>query len=194
MTREARRQPPQECSSFPAMARFHPTPIAVLADFSSRYLVRPDIQTNDEHQRFTDSLILSLDVHRAPVVLSRERSSIPFCGSLIVRATCQPGLFWAILACDRSLFPSQTGLPGRSSPKAWCPVFPGAKLAEESDRTAIERSLVEQTHGLMVVDMVAISELCRNEKVAVDRIDDGVRRFKLGVTENPWAKRSTLHR
>ncbi len=124
---------------------------------------------------------------RAPVVLSRKRYSIPSCGSLIARVTFPLGLFLAILACDRSLFPFQIGLLGKSLQKL-VPGIPGARKLAENDRTAIERSLVEQTHGLMVVDMVAISELCRNEKVAADRIDDGVRRFKLGVTENPWAK------
>ncbi len=170
------------------MARFNQAPIAVLADFSSRYVVRPDFQTNDEHQRFTDSLILSLDVESRPCGTESKTLFNPILW-IADREGDLPA--WFVLGNPR-LRSITVPVPDRSTrqivAKSLVPGIPGARKLAENDRTAIERSLVEQTHGLMVVDMVAISELCRNEKVAADRIDDGVRRFKLGVTENPWAK------
>ncbi len=172
----------------PSMARFNQAPIAVLADFSSRYVVRPDFQTNDEHQRFTDSLILSLDVESRPCGTESKTLFNPILW-IADREGDLPA--WFVLGNPR-LRSITVPVPDRSTrqivAKSLVPGIPGARKLAENDRTAIERSLVEQTHGLMVVDMVAISELCRNEKVAADRIDDGVRRFKLGVTENPWAK------
>jgi hypothetical protein len=172
----------------PAFARFNQRPIAVLADFSSRYLIRPDIQTSDEHQRFTDSLILSLEVESRPCGDQARTLFNP-----IIWIADRDGDLpsWFVLGNPR-LRSISVPAPDRSArqivAKSLMQGIPGSRKLAENDRQAVERSFVEQTHGLMVVDMVAISELCRNEKVSIDRLDDGVRRFKLGVTENPWAK------
>jgi ATP-dependent Clp protease ATP-binding subunit ClpA len=53
---------------------------------------------------------------------------------------------------------------------------------------AAANTLVEQCEGLLLIDMVAITDLCRREAVAITELGDGIRRFKLGVTENPWAQ------
>jgi ATP-dependent Clp protease ATP-binding subunit ClpA len=66
--------------------------------------------------------------------------------------------------------------------------LPGAAAATADERVVGERSLIDQTEGLMLVDMVAITDLCRKESVPMQQIEDGARRYKLGVTENPWAK------
>lgn len=172
----------------PSFARFGQFPIAILADFSSRYLIRPDFQTNDEHQRFTDSLILSLDVEPRPC---GEQAKTLFNPILWIADREGDLPAWFVLGNPR-LRSIIVPVPDRTTrqivAKSLMQGIPGARKMVESDRLTAERSFVEQTHGMMVVDMVGISELCRNEKVSADQLDDGVRRFKLGVTENPWAK------
>lgn len=172
----------------PTMVRFEQPPIAILADFSSRYVIRPDFQTDDEHQWFTDSLILSQEVEPRPCGPQSETLFNPVVWIADNEADLPP---WFVLGNPR-LRPITIPVPDRESrhllAKSLVPGIPGARKATEAEREAAERSLVEQTHGLMIVDMVAITELCRNENVDISRLDDGVRRFKLGVTENPWGK------
>ncbi len=44
------------------------------------------------------------------------------------------------------------------------------------------------TDGLLLTDLNAIAQLGRSEGVSFDRIGDAVRRYKVGVTEDPWRK------
>ncbi|WP_417747196.1 AAA family ATPase [Rosistilla oblonga] len=173
---------------FPDFVRNEPEPIAVLADFSSRYLVRPDLQTDDEHHWFTASLILSLDVAARPCGPDASTLFNPIVWIADQEGDLPP---WFAVGNPR-LRPIALPVPDRTTrgliAKSLIPGIPGARQASEEQIAAAERSLVEQTHGLMLLDMISITELCRNEQVSIDRLDDGVRRFKLGVTENPWAK------
>jgi ATP-dependent Clp protease ATP-binding subunit ClpA len=65
--------------------------------------------------------------------------------------------------------------------------LPGAPGADAAAIAEAETTLVEQCDGLMLLDMVAITDLCRRESVPLTAVGDGIRRYKLGVTENPWA-------
>jgi len=172
----------------PMMVRFVQSPIAILADFSSRYVIRPDYQTNDEHKWFTDSLILSQEIEARPCGPHNKTLFNPVVWIADQESDLPP---WLVLGNPR-LRPITIPVPDRNSrqllAKSLIPGIPGARKASESERESAELSLVEQTHGLMLLDMVAITELCRTEGVDVHRLDDGVRRFKLGVTENPWGK------
>lgn len=173
---------------FPSLVRNEPEPIALLADFSSRYLQRPDLQSECEHQWFTEALILSLDVAARPCGPQGQTLYNP-----VIWIADQEGDLPAWFAVGNPrLRPITIPVPDRTTRQliatTLIPGIPGARQASDDAIAAAQRSLVEQTHGLMLVDMVAITELCRNEDVSIDRLDDGVRRFKLGVTENPWAK------
>jgi ATP-dependent Clp protease ATP-binding subunit ClpA len=63
----------------------------------------------------------------------------------------------------------------------------GFRDAEKLAADAAVDAFVENTEGLLLVDMAAIAELARNESVPFAQIGDAVRRFKVGVTEDPWA-------
>jgi ATP-dependent Clp protease ATP-binding subunit ClpA len=69
---------------------------------------------------------------------------------------------------------------GRSLPDA-------AKLAPE-DFLRHARSFVESTEGLLISDLAAVVQLSRSEGLGFADIEEAVRRFKLGVTEDPWRK------
>jgi ATP-dependent Clp protease ATP-binding subunit ClpA len=48
--------------------------------------------------------------------------------------------------------------------------------------------LVDNTEGLLLMDLNAIAQLARSEGVAVGEIGDAVRRYKVGVTDDAWRK------
>ena len=50
------------------------------------------------------------------------------------------------------------------------------------------RDFVDQTEGLLLLDLTAISQLARRENIPVTKIGDAIRNYKVGVTEDPWLK------
>ncbi len=64
----------------------------------------------------------------------------------------------------------------------------GAKGASPATVSDALTELVEQTEGLLLVDMTSIVQLGRNEGLTLSQIGDAVRRYKVGVTEDPWAR------
>src|SRR5205823_4017105 len=63
----------------------------------------------------------------------------------------------------------------------------GASLSAEQSAEMV-RDFVDQTEGLLLVDLTAIAQLARRENIAVAKIGDAVRNYKVGVTEDPWLK------
>jgi hypothetical protein len=49
-------------------------------------------------------------------------------------------------------------------------------------------SFVDQTEGMLLIDMTAIAQLGRNEGLGFSSIGDAVRRYKVDVSEDPWAR------
>ncbi|MBD5607869.1 MAG: ATP-dependent Clp protease ATP-binding subunit [Desulfovibrio sp.] len=47
---------------------------------------------------------------------------------------------------------------------------------------------LDQTGGMFATEIIAISQIARKEKIPFDQIDEAIRRYKIGLTENPWAK------
>src|SRR4029078_2746035 len=63
----------------------------------------------------------------------------------------------------------------------------GANLTDEAVGGMV-REFVEQTEGLLLVDLTAISQLARRENIPVTNIGNAIRNYKVGVTEDPWLK------
>ncbi len=64
----------------------------------------------------------------------------------------------------------------------------GYKTADESSILEAVKTFVENTEGMLVVDLNAICQLSKSEGIQLSRIGDAVRHYKLGVTEDPWSK------
>lgn len=47
---------------------------------------------------------------------------------------------------------------------------------------------LDQTGGMYATEIVAISQLARKERIPFAQIEEAIRRYQTGVTENPWAK------
>ena len=72
--------------------------------------------------------------------------------------------------------------------RALSPSLSGFRDAEESTCAACVEAFVDQTDGLLLADLVAISQLARRERLSFQEIGEAVRRYKLGVTDDPWKK------
>jgi ATP-dependent Clp protease ATP-binding subunit ClpA len=66
--------------------------------------------------------------------------------------------------------------------------FEGFKDAPPQTAAEATDAFVDQTEGLLLVDMNAIAQLGRSEQLGFSAIGDAVRRYKVGVTEDPWSR------
>jgi ATP-dependent Clp protease ATP-binding subunit ClpA len=64
----------------------------------------------------------------------------------------------------------------------------GTTASSTDEHEAALDELVDGTEGMLLSDIAAIVQLGRSENLALTQIRDAVRRYKLGVTEDPWAK------
>jgi hypothetical protein len=161
--------------------------IAVLADFSSRYLCRVDLPSPDEHHWFTTALVLSHEARSQPV----GPDQTPLFNPLLWIADKEGDLPPWLVVNNPRLRSITVPPPDRASRRQLAGTLvaglPGASNASTAQIEEAETTLIEQCDGLLLVDLVAITELCRRENVPLTDIGDGIRRYKLGVTENPWA-------
>ena len=65
---------------------------------------------------------------------------------------------------------------------------PCARDATPEGLAEAESAFVDGAEGLLLADMNAIATLARVEEVPIGNIADAVRRYKVGVTEDPWLR------
>jgi len=170
------------------MAAWKENFIGIFADFASRYSVRVDSLSEREHDYYTRALVLSHDA--AP----HTTSSLP-------QAQFNP-VFWI---CDKEndvpawltlenprircvAIPKPDHILRRALIGALTPGLDGYAGAGEKEVKDCHDAFVEQTEGMMMTDVIAITQLCRREKLPFREIGEAVRRYKLGVTEDPWRR------
>jgi hypothetical protein len=163
-------------------------PIAVLADFASRMVVRNDSLSLPEHLAFTRALVHSHSARPRPYGTPGR----PFFNTVIWVVEKEGDLpDWFLVGNPRVRH-----IPIAKPDHNLRRVF-GASLLRslEGYREAGPQSIkdaldafVEQTEGLLLLDLAAIVELGRTEKLGITKIADAVRRYKVGVTEDPWVR------
>jgi energy-coupling factor transporter ATP-binding protein EcfA2 len=161
---------------------------AVIIDFSSRLVMRPDHVSPSEHQLFTRALVLSQTARARPV--GHNRSAL---FNTILWIVDKEGDLpdWFIVDNPR-LRNIPISKPDRVARRAIVPTLlrglPGGLEADPQVLEQAENDLVDETEGLLLLDLSAIIQLGRAEGLAVENISDAVRRYKVGVTEDPWRK------
>jgi energy-coupling factor transporter ATP-binding protein EcfA2 len=159
-------------------------PVAVFADFASRLLLRPDHPTETEHRSFTRALVLAHSVQPRPV------DSRPFYNTLLWITEKEGDLpDWFVIGNPRVRqvpVPKPDHLVRSAVAESLARSLRDASKLDDAIRTRHVRAFVEATEGLLVVDMAAISQLSRTEDLGLADIEEAVRRYKLGVIEDPW--------
>jgi ATP-dependent Clp protease ATP-binding subunit ClpA len=153
-------------------------PLALVIDFASRLAVRTESLSAAEHQLFTRALVLAHAAKPRPAGEQRR----PFFNS-VIWVVDKEGDVPDWLSIDN---PRIRHIPV-AKPDLLRGV-PGAHQASEEARAKAETAFVDGSEGLLLADMNAIATLARVEGVQVDKIADAVRRYKVGVTEDPWLK------
>jgi energy-coupling factor transporter ATP-binding protein EcfA2 len=161
-------------------------PIALFADFASRLLVRADLPTEAEQRGFTRALVLSHAASPRPV----GPEGRPFFNPVFWVVEKEGDLpDWFVVGNPRLRHipvprPDHTvrrviaAMLSRTLPEA-------SELTPEQAAKQVT-TFVESTEGLLVSDLAGIAQLCRTEGLKLAEIGEAVRRYKLGVTEDPW--------
>lgn len=162
--------------------------IAVLADFASQMVVRPDALLNEEHRAFTRALILS---QRAQPRRAEGASAALF--NTVVWIVEKEGDLpdWLLIGNPRVRH-IPVSRPDhhfrRPLARSLLRVLPGADTAPPEQVAAAVEAFVDETEGMLLVDLNAIVQLARTERIELSRIRDAIRQYKVGVTEDPWAR------
>jgi ATP-dependent Clp protease ATP-binding subunit ClpA len=162
--------------------------VALIVDFASRLLVRGEAMSDSEHRLFTNALIQSHRARSRPVGTKK----IPAFNTIIWIAEREGNLpDWLIIDNPRvrHIPVAKPDNQARSviAPQLLRYMPDGANLTPDTLRTLV-REFVEQTEGLLLLDLTAISQLARRENISVTKIGNAVRNYKVGVTEDPWLK------
>jgi hypothetical protein len=161
-------------------------PTALVVDFASRLVGRSDALAPAEQQLFTRALVLSQTALSRPVGIGRT----PLYNTVIWLVDKEGDLpDWLIIDNPR-LRHIPVSRPDRSARRAVVPsllrILPGGRDADAEALREAEDDLVDGTEGLLLLDLQAIAELGRVEGLRVDAVSDAVRRYKVGVTDDPW--------
>jgi energy-coupling factor transporter ATP-binding protein EcfA2 len=163
-------------------------PCALVVDFASRLLARSADLTPTENQLFTRALMLSHQARSRPAGDGRH----PFFNSIIWVVDREGDLPDWFLVGNPRIRHVPVSRPDHVARRALAPALlrPLAGFAQASPEVQLkaQNAFVEGTEGMLLLDMNAIAVLARVEGVSLERVADAVRRYKVGVTEDPWLK------
>jgi ATP-dependent Clp protease ATP-binding subunit ClpA len=171
-------------------------PIAVVVDFASRLVIRNDALSAAEHQLFTQALVLSHQARSRPAGDQRK----PFFNSVLWIVEKEGDLPDWLLVDNPRLRHIPISKPDQAVRRSLAPALlnglAGSQGASEETLQKAIDALVETTEGLLLLDLSSIAQLARVEGVAMERIADASRRYKIGITEDPWLKidRQRIHK
>jgi AAA domain (Cdc48 subfamily) len=163
-------------------------PIALVTDFASRLIVRNDALSGPEHQAFTRALVLSQQSRPRPY----GSPARPFFNTVVWIVDKEGDLPDWLLIDNPRIRHVPVAKPDsrarRTLAGSLLRGFEGFKDAAPQVAAEAVDAFVDQTEGLLLVDMAAIAQLGRTERLGFSSIGDAVRRYKVGVTEDPWAR------
>ncbi|QHE87220.1 AAA family ATPase [Hydrogenophaga sp. BPS33] len=159
-------------------------PVALVIDFAARLLTRPTDLSAQEHQLFTRALMLSHQARARPVGEARK----PFFNTVVWVVDKEGDLPDWFLVGNPRVRHIPVPRPDNRVRRALAPALL-RPLAAKATPEVVQKALnefVDGTEGMLLIDLNSIAVLSRVEAVPLDRIGDAVRRYKVGVTEDPW--------
>jgi len=163
------------------------TPTALVIDFASRLVVRHDALSQSEHQLFSRALILSHSARARP-----GPGRQPFFNTVIWIVEKEGDLPDWFLVGNPRIRHIPIAKPDHRARADLAPFLlrslPGAREVAPPEVEKAHATFVDETEGLLLLDLNAIAQLARSEGLTIGQISDAVRRYKVGVTEDPWRK------
>jgi energy-coupling factor transporter ATP-binding protein EcfA2 len=163
-------------------------PFAIIVDFASRMVVRHDVLTQTEHQAFTRALMLSHQVRARPAGVPPR----PFFNTTIWVVDKEGDLpDWMLIGNHRVRHIPVPRPDHRMREILAATTLRSLDGYREATPPVIAEALqdfVDQTEGLILADLTAIGQLGRTEGLSFAAIGEAVRRYKVGIAEDPWAR------
>ncbi|MEH6658044.1 AAA family ATPase [Leeuwenhoekiella marinoflava] len=164
------------------IVNFKEKPVALIVDFASQLLMDPENLVKAEHDTFSLANILSQTAETQPYATP----PVPFFNTVIWIVDKEGDLpDWMIVNNPR-IRHIPIGKPDHIVRRLLVETLIKGFGNQQQDVDKIVTDFVNETEGLLLLDLVAIVELARAESIPVAQIADAVRRYKVGVTEDPW--------
>lgn len=161
-------------------------PVALISDFASRLIRDPEHLGQIEQNGFAQALVLAHEARSRPHPQDRRPTFNPIIW-LVDKEGDLPDWFTIDNPRIRQIpIPKPDHTVRKDIVGALTTIAPEAAELTTDERTKVELQFIESTHGLRLVDLYGITQLMRAENVPARQILDAVRRYKLGVTEDPW--------
>jgi len=161
-------------------------PTALVIDYAARLVTRTSDLTQAGLYLFTRALLLSHKARNRPV--GSERT--PLFNSIVWIVEREGDLpDWLLIDNPRLRHisvPKPDSQVRASISEAL--LRPLAASTSNEDKARAVRSFVDGTEGMLLLDLNAVALLARVEGVPMAQIGEAVRRYKLGVTEDPWRR------
>ena len=162
-------------------------PVATVVNFASRLVVRHDALAGPEHQAFTRALVASHTTRPRPCGSPPK----PFFNTVFWVVDKEGDLpDWLLVGNPRIRHVPVARPDHRTRRVVATSLLKGMPEAAGSPPHAAGQALdafVEGTEGMLLLDMVAIQQLARSEGISPSQVGDAVRRYKVGVSDDPWA-------
>ena len=163
-------------------------PIALIVDFASRLIIHQNDLNDTEHRLFTRALIRSQEAR----VRAHGTPFKPFFNTvlwIVEKEGDMPAWFTLDNSKVRHIsIPNPDHQMRRVLATSLIQSLDGAKEASVQLKDTAVQNFVDNTEGLLLVDLMLIAQLCREEKLGYAKIGEAVRRYKVGVSEDPWQK------
>jgi len=165
-------------------------PVAVIVSSASRLIVRADMITETEHALFNQALNLSQRAVPLPVEVEGSERKVSRFHPFFWIADREGDLpDWFLLENPRvRVIP--VPLPDQKIRSqvaaAVCQNLPGFVNLEDSQAKETLQAFIDQTDQLRLNDLLGVVQLCLCENLGFRDLPEGARRYRLGVTEDPW--------
>lgn len=163
------------------------TAIAIVLDMASRYVTVATQLDKDEHYLYSELFIASTNAKK----IQGEKGPLTNCTILIAdKINDIPTWFYLNNPCVKSLYIT---LPNKDSRTRYFnetkSLFYGydsfSKLSEE-EQVRLTRKFVDLTNGFKNIELTALRDLMKNEKISLMNIEDAITLYKHGIKDNPW--------
>ncbi|MBA2656823.1 MAG: ATP-dependent Clp protease ATP-binding subunit [Tatlockia sp.] len=160
-------------------------PIALIVDFTSRLIIHQNNLSENEYRIFTRALIRSHEARVRP----HGSASKPFFNTILWVVEKEGDMPDWLIVDNSKIRHISIPNPDHQMRQALASSLIQS-LNESSSELKDEalRNFVDNTEGLLLGDLMLIAQLCREEKLGYAKIGEAVRRYKVGVSEDPWQK------
>ncbi len=165
-----------------SIVNYKEQPIALVVDFASQLLMNPESLVKAEHDTFSLVNVLSQTTETRPY----GSPPSPFYNTVIWIVDKEGDLPDWMVVNNPKIRHIPIGKPDHIVRRRLVETLVQGFGSQAKDLDNIVTDFVNETEGLLLLDLVAIIELARAESIAINHIADAVRRYKVGVTEDPW--------